>query len=92
MGYLAAVLTTIAFLPQVVLAWRSDDLSSVSLPMYLFFVTGVTLWLFFGILTDTMPIIVANAITLLLAGSVLVLKIRDIKRKMGSPQGSNEKP
>jgi MtN3 and saliva related transmembrane protein len=86
------VLTTIAFLPQVILAWRSDDLSSVSLPMYLFFVTGVTLWLVFGILTDTMPIVVANAITLLLAGSVLVLKARDFKRKIAGPQRSNEEP
>ena len=50
-------------------------MSSISLPMYFLFVTGVTLWLVFGILTDTMPIIVANALTLLLAGSVLVLKV-----------------
>ncbi len=81
-GYVGAVLTTIAFLPQVVLAWRSKDLSAISLPMYLIFVTGVAFWLVFGILADIVPTIVANAVTLPLAGSVLVLKIRaEIKRK-----------
>lgn len=81
-GYVGAVLTTIAFLPQVVLAWRSKDLAAISLPMYLIFVTGVAFWLAFGILADIVPTIVANAVTLPLAGSVLVLKIRaEIKRK-----------
>lgn len=75
-GYIGAMLTTIAFLPQVILAWRSKDLSAISLPMYLIFVTGVAFWLIFGILADIVPTIVANAVTLPLAGSVLVLKIR----------------
>lgn len=75
-GYIGAALTTIAFLPQVVLAWRSKDLTAISLPMYLIFVTGVAFWLVFGILADIVPTIVANAVTLPLAGSVLVLKVR----------------
>lgn len=76
LGYIAATLTTVAFLPQVILAWRSKDLSGVSLPMYLIFVTGVLFWLIFGILTNIVPVIIANAVTLVLAGSVLLLKIR----------------
>jgi MtN3 and saliva related transmembrane protein len=77
LGYIGATLTTIAFLPQAILAWRSDDLSSISLPMYLIFVTGVFFWLMFGILSDIKPVIIANSVTLLFAGSVLTLKIRD---------------
>ena len=69
LGYVGAVLTTIAFIPQITLAWRSDDLSGISLPMYLIFVTGVAFWLAFGILADIMPAIVANAATLMLASS-----------------------
>jgi MtN3 and saliva related transmembrane protein len=81
LGYIGATLTTVAFLPQVILAWRANDLSSISLPMYLIFVTGVFFWLLFGILTNIMPVIVANATTLIFAGSVLVLKIRDRYRR-----------
>lgn len=81
LGYIGATLTTIAFLPQALLAWRADDLSSISLPMYLIFVTGVSFWLAFGILSNITPVIIANALTLLLAGSVLALKIRDLRRR-----------
>lgn len=87
LGYVGAVLTTIAFIPQVALAWRSDDLSGISLPMYIIFVTGVAFWLAFGIRADIMPTIVANAVTLLLAGSVLVLKIRNMRRRLAAPSG-----
>lgn len=80
LGYVAATLTTVAFLPQVLLAWRSRDLTGISLPMYLIFVTGVAFWLVFGILTEILPIIIANTVTLVLAGSVLLLKIRDRSR------------
>ncbi|MFZ9345922.1 MAG: SemiSWEET transporter [Burkholderiaceae bacterium] len=87
LGYIGATLTTVAFLPQVILTWRSNDLSGVSLPMYLIFVVGVVFWLAFGILADIMPTIVANAVTLLLAGSVLVLKLRDLRRRTQKSRG-----
>jgi MtN3 and saliva related transmembrane protein len=76
-GYIAGALTTVAFLPQVILAWRSKDLSAISLPMYLIFVTGAAFWLIFGLLADIKPTVVSNIVTLVLAGSVLWLKIRD---------------
>ena len=88
LGYVGAMLTTIAFVPQIALAWRSDYLSGISLPMYLIFVTGVAFWLAFGIFADIMPAIVANAVTLLLAGSVLVLKIRDLRRRVPAILGN----
>jgi MtN3 and saliva related transmembrane protein len=75
-GYAAATLTTLAFIPQTLHSWRSRDLSGVSLGMYSLFTIGVALWLLYGIVLDSWPIIIANAITLALAGSVLFLKLR----------------
>ena len=80
-GYIAGTLTTIAFLPQVIHAWRSKDLSSISLSMYCVFVSGIVFWLIFGILADIKPTIASNIVTLLLSGSVLYLKIRDQLRR-----------
>ncbi len=75
-GYAAAVLTTIAFVPQVVHTWRMRSGRGISLGMYATFTSGVGLWLAYGILLNAWPIIVANVITLTLALSVLALKIR----------------
>jgi len=75
-GYAAAVLTTVAFFPQVLKSWQTRDLSGVSLTMYSLFTAGVALWLTYGVLLGTWPIIIANGITLALAGVVLVLKVR----------------
>ena len=74
-GFAAAGLTTVAFLPQAVKSWMTRDLSGVSLPMYSLFTAGVACWLAYGLLLGAWPIIVANVITLVLAGSVLVLKL-----------------
>jgi MtN3 and saliva related transmembrane protein len=60
-GYCAAVLTTFAFLPQAIQSWRSRDLSGISLGMYSLFTFGVGLWLFYGIIINKWPIILANA-------------------------------
>jgi len=76
-GYLAAVLTTCAFVPQVWLSIRTRDLSGVSLGMYSLFTAGVALWLVYGWLTAAWPVVVANAITLTLALCMLVLKLRN---------------
>jgi len=74
-GYAAAILTTAAFFPQVLHSWRTRDLSGVSLTMYGLFTAGVALWLGYGMLLDSWPITIANAITLALAGVVLALKV-----------------
>lgn len=76
LGYGAATLTTLAFVPQALKSWRTRDLSGISLRMYGLFTLGVALWLLYGIMLESWPIILANAITLLLAGSVLALKLR----------------
>ncbi len=72
----AALLTTAAFAPQAVKAWRSRSTRDVSLAMFTLMVTGITLWLIYGILIDDLPLILANAVTLIFAGAILVAKIR----------------
>jgi MtN3 and saliva related transmembrane protein len=75
-GFAAATLTTLAFIPQTVKSWHTRNLSGVSLTMYGLFTLGVALWLVYGIFLGSWPIIIANAITLALAGTVLFLKLR----------------
>ncbi|MCA3000435.1 MAG: SemiSWEET transporter [Burkholderiales bacterium] len=75
-GSAAAFLTTVAFVPQVVKIWRSRSAKDISLPMYVVFVIGVAMWLVYGLLLGAMPIIIANCATLLLAISVVVMKLR----------------
>jgi MtN3 and saliva related transmembrane protein len=74
-GYSAAVLTTVAFVPQALKSWRTRDLSGVSLTMYSLFTLGVVLWLVYGVILGSWPIILANIATLALAAVVLVLKL-----------------
>ncbi len=80
-GSLAAICTTVAFVPQVIKSWRTRDLSGISLPMYTIFTLGVILWLVYGLLIGDWPVIIANAITALLAGGILLLKLRSLKMK-----------
>ena len=74
-GYLAAMLTTTAFIPQALLTWRTRRADGVSLWMYSIFVIGVALWLTYGWLSAAWPVIVANALTLLLALFILIMKL-----------------
>ncbi|HEY7743766.1 MAG TPA: SemiSWEET transporter [Burkholderiales bacterium] len=75
-GYTAAVLTTIAFIPQVLHIWRLRSAHGISLGMYTVFTSGVALWLVYGWLLEAWPIIAANVITLTLALAILAMKIR----------------
>ncbi len=75
-GYGAAILTTAAFVPQALKSWQTRDLAGVSLPMYSLFTAGVALWLLYGVMLGSWPIIAANMITLMLSGAVLALKLR----------------
>jgi MtN3 and saliva related transmembrane protein len=75
-GSVAAVLTTIAFLPQVLRTWRTRSTSDISLVMFTTYVTGIFLWLVYGLMLGDMPLIVSNAVTLVLAGIILLLKLR----------------
>lgn len=75
-GSTAATLTTTAFIPQVWKVWHTKHTADISLGMYTLFTLGVALWLGYGILLASWPIIIANSITLLLAGAVLVMKLK----------------
>lgn len=75
LGFAAGACTTVAFIPQVWQVWSTRSAKDISLGMYLVFVTGVLLWLVFGVLTHSLPLIIPNAITLALAGTVLAMKL-----------------
>lgn len=75
LGALAALLTTASFVPQAWLTFRSRDVSGISLGMYGAFTAGIALWLVYGLLLGRWPIVVANAVTLLLSASILAMKI-----------------
>lgn len=76
LGYTAAVLTTSAFAPQTLKTIRSRDTQGISLWMYVIFTIGITLWLLYGLAANAWPIVIANAVTLPLAATNLVLKLR----------------
>ena len=78
-GYIAAFLTTFAFVPQALHSWQTRDLSGVSLPMYSVFSLGVLAWLIYGLMIVSWPIIAANSVTLILACALLGLKILHLK-------------
>lgn len=75
-GSVAATLTTTAFIPQAWQVWRTHHTADISLGMYALFTLGISLWLVYGLLLTAWPIIIANCITLLLAGSVLLMKLK----------------
>lgn len=84
-GYIAAFLTSIAFLPQALMVWRTNDTKSISLGMYSLFTLGVALWLTYGFMLMSYPLIAANSFTFILACSILIKKIihtREQKKKV----------
>ena len=76
LGIAAGALTTVAFLPQAIKTWRSRSAGDISLAMFLTLVVGICLWLAYGLLKDDLPLILANGVTLFLAGSILFFKLR----------------
>lgn len=76
LGYAAAILTTSAFVPQAILTVRTRDVRGISLTMYGAFTVGVALWLVYGLALGAWPIILSNVVTLALAGTILVMKLR----------------
>jgi MtN3 and saliva related transmembrane protein len=75
-GYVAGFLATAAFVPQVAKTFKARSARDISLGMYVLFCAGVGLWLVYGLLITSWPVIVSNFVTLMLSGAVLVLKLR----------------
>ncbi|TFG88229.1 MAG: hypothetical protein E4H18_02600 [Hyphomicrobiales bacterium] len=73
---LAATLTTVAFVPQAIHIIRFKETRAISLQMYVVFASGVALWFVFGVMIWNWPIMVANAITLALALTIIRMKLR----------------
>ena len=76
LGLVAGTLTTISFVPQVIRTWRSKSAKDLSLGMFSLLALGTVLWLSYGILIDSVPVIVANAVTLLLSSVLIFFKLR----------------
>ena len=76
LGLLAGALTTISFLPQVIKTWTSKSAKDISLGMFLTFCSGVVLWIIYGIAVRDLPVIATNLATLILASTILWLKLK----------------
>ena len=74
-GSLAALLTTIAFLPQLIKTFQTKKADDVSFLMLILFITGLIFWIIYGILINSYPILIANILTLSFNLSILILKI-----------------
>ncbi len=75
-GLVAAFCTTVAYVPQVLRIWRTRSTQDISLGMFAVMTIGVALWIVYGVAIGSMPVIVANGATLVLAATILVLKLR----------------
>lgn len=76
LGYLAAFCTTIAFIPQAVKVYKTKHTKDISLGMFSLLIAGFVFWLWYGILLLSYPIILANAVTILIAVYILITKLR----------------
>lgn len=80
-GFIAAILTTSAFIPQVYKTWKSKDVEAISLSMFLVMFIGVILWLVYGIYMNSLSMLIANSITSSLILVIIILKIKFRKKK-----------
>ena len=80
-GYLAAVCTTTAFVPQAVQVFRTRRTDDLSLGMFSLLTVGIALWFAYGLLQDSPPIYLANGTTLVLAGYILIMKLTEGSRR-----------
>lgn len=87
LGYAAATLTTASFIPQAWRTFRTKDVSGISLRMYSVFTLGVAVWLAYGIVLEEVPMMIANASTLVLACAVLGMKLRYGKKAKAGDAG-----
>jgi MtN3 and saliva related transmembrane protein len=83
LGYAAAALTTLSFVPQAWHTFRTRDVAGISLAMYSAFTLGIVLWLAYGLALRAWPVVVANAVTLVLAAGILGMKIVLGRRRPG---------
>ena len=80
LGLIAACLTTYAFLPQVYKTWKTKDVSGFSLPTFSLFFVGIVFWLVYGILKESLSMILANTITMVSSLTLLIFILKYRKR------------
>lgn len=88
-GFIAAALTTVSFVPQAWLTFKTKDVSGISLGMYSVFTAGVALWLAYGWLLQAWPVVIANAVTLALASGILAMKVL-YREKVTAPRSERD--
>ena len=76
LGTVAGIFTTIAYLPQVIKVWRSRSAGDISMSMYAVLSAGIICWLAYGWILSIWPVIIANAVTLVLVAAVIAMKLR----------------
>ncbi|MBR0825741.1 SemiSWEET family sugar transporter [Bradyrhizobium manausense] len=76
LGFAAAACTTLAYAPQFIKVWKTRSTEDISLGMFLMMVLGLVLWLVYGLLSGDAPLVVANAITIVLAGGIMCMKLK----------------
>jgi len=86
-GFLAGALTTIAFVPQALKMYATKSGKDVSARMLMIFSAGVVLWLIYGIMIGSLPVILANVVTLILSATIIALKIRYRRSNPRDPHG-----
>ncbi len=79
-GVIAGLCSTSSFVPQVVKAWREGNTEAISKRMYIVTVSAFTLWIVYGVMIESWPIIAFNAASLALSGAILVLKVRTSRK------------
>jgi MtN3 and saliva related transmembrane protein len=86
-GTVAGICSTSSFIPQVIKVWREGDTEAISKKMYLVTVTAFSLWITYGVMIGSMPIIVFNIASLALSATILVIKLRNLRqaRAAGEP-------
>jgi len=85
-GMVAGICSTASFIPQVVKVWREGDTDAISKKMYVVTVTAFALWIGYGALIGSLPILIFNSLSLALSGTILALKLRQRRRaRRGSP-------
>ncbi len=92
LGYTAAFLTTVSFVPQVWRTFRTRDVSGISLRMYSIFTAGIAVWLAYGIVLKEVPMMLANSVSLVLACTVLVMRLRYAPKQKAPDGGARKAP
>lgn len=79
-GVAAGLCSTSSFVPQVIKAWRSNETEAISKRMYVVTVSAFSLWTVYGVMIGSVPIIAFNLASLALSGTILLLKVRNLRR------------